>query len=110
MTRARPRSAASAAGFGFSRFGGGYVDQKWRPHFGQTQNWSGFHGVPGRRIAELHLGAAPLTADVQIDFAHVPRFYYDGRVIPAIVLAAGEVDPHGPSQGDAAARRAATPS
>ncbi len=43
-----------------------------------------------RRIAELHLGAAPLTPDVQIDFAHVPRFYYDDRVIPAIVLAAGK--------------------
>jgi hypothetical protein len=28
----------SVAGFGFSRFGGGYVDQKWRPHLGQTQN------------------------------------------------------------------------
>jgi molybdenum cofactor cytidylyltransferase len=49
-------------------------------------------GSPRRargRIAELHLGAAPLTADVQIDFAHVRRFYYDGDVIPAIVLAAG---------------------
>ena len=31
-----------AAAAGFSLFGGGYVDQKWRPHFGQTQNWSGF--------------------------------------------------------------------
>jgi molybdenum cofactor cytidylyltransferase len=41
------------------------------------------------RIAELHLGTAPLTPDVQIDFAHVLRFYYDGNVIPAIVLAAG---------------------
>jgi hypothetical protein len=28
----------SVAGLGFSRFGGGYVDQKWRPHRGQTQN------------------------------------------------------------------------
>jgi len=27
----------------FSLAGGGYVDQKCRPHFGQTQNWSGFH-------------------------------------------------------------------
>ena len=43
-----------------------------------------------RWIAELHLGAAPLTADVQVDFAHDLRFYYDGRVIPAIVLAAGK--------------------
>jgi CTP:molybdopterin cytidylyltransferase MocA len=43
-----------------------------------------------RRIAELHLGATPLTPDVQIDFAHVLRFYYDDRVIPAIVLAAGK--------------------
>ena len=42
-----------------------------------------------RRIAKLHLGAAALTPDVQVDFAHGPRFYYDGHVIPAIVLAAG---------------------
>jgi len=27
---------------------------------------------------------------VQVGFAHVPRFYYDDRVIPAIVLAAGK--------------------
>jgi molybdenum cofactor cytidylyltransferase len=46
--------------------------------------------LAGRRIAELHLGAAPLTAHVQVDFAHQLRFYYDGRVIPAIVLAAGK--------------------
>jgi molybdenum cofactor cytidylyltransferase len=45
--------------------------------------------LAGRRITELHLGAAPLTADVQVDFAHELRFYYDGRVIPVIVLAAG---------------------
>jgi molybdenum cofactor cytidylyltransferase len=43
-----------------------------------------------RRIAELHLSAASLTPDVQFDFAHVLRFYYDDRVIPAIVLAAGK--------------------
>lgn len=30
--------AGSAAGFAFSRLGGGYVDQKWRPHLGHTQN------------------------------------------------------------------------
>jgi hypothetical protein len=30
--------AAGAAAAGFSLFGGGYVVQKWRPHFGQTQN------------------------------------------------------------------------
>ena len=30
--------AGSDVGFGLSRFGGGYVDQKWRPHFGHTQN------------------------------------------------------------------------
>ena len=50
-------------------------------------------GPPGRarrRITEFHPGAAPLTADVQVDLAHVLRFYYDGRVIPAIVLAAGK--------------------
>lgn len=40
-------------------------------------------------IAEIHFGAAPLTPDVQVDIAHVLRFYYDGSVIPAIVLAAG---------------------
>jgi len=38
---------ADAAGLGLSRFGGGYVVQKCRPHFGQTQNWSGGHGIPG---------------------------------------------------------------
>ncbi|MGE5243733.1 MAG: hypothetical protein ACM3SQ_05865 [Betaproteobacteria bacterium] len=27
-----------AGGFGFSRLGGGYVDQKWRPQRGHTQN------------------------------------------------------------------------
>jgi molybdenum cofactor cytidylyltransferase len=43
-----------------------------------------------RRIAQLHLGAAPLTADVEVDFAHELRFYYDGQVIPVIVLAAGK--------------------
>jgi molybdenum cofactor cytidylyltransferase len=50
-------------------------------------------GPPRRarsRIAELHLGAAPLTADVKVYLAHGLRFYYDGRVIPAIVLAAGK--------------------
>jgi hypothetical protein len=31
-------AAGAAAGFGSSFFGGGYVDQKWRPHFGHTQN------------------------------------------------------------------------
>jgi molybdenum cofactor cytidylyltransferase len=41
-------------------------------------------------IAELHLGATTLTPDVQVDFAHRQRFYYDGSVIPAIVLAAGK--------------------
>jgi hypothetical protein len=28
----------SVAGLILSRLGGGYVDQKWRPHRGQTQN------------------------------------------------------------------------
>jgi hypothetical protein len=28
----------SAVGFAFSRPDVGYVDQKWRPHFGHTQN------------------------------------------------------------------------
>jgi hypothetical protein len=35
-----------AAGLTLSRLGGGYVDQKCRPHFGHTQNWSGVHGMP----------------------------------------------------------------
>jgi molybdenum cofactor cytidylyltransferase len=43
-----------------------------------------------RGIAKLHLGTAALTPDVQVDVAHRQRFYYDGRVIPAIVLAAGK--------------------
>jgi molybdenum cofactor cytidylyltransferase len=50
-------------------------------------------GPPRRargRIAKLHLGATTLTPDVQVDFAHGQRFYYDGSVIPAIVLAAGK--------------------
>ena len=32
------RQAVPAVGLAFSRFGGGYVDQKCRPHFGHTQN------------------------------------------------------------------------
>lgn len=36
-----------AGGFGLSRFGGGYVDQKWRPQRGHTQNWSGVQGMSG---------------------------------------------------------------
>ena len=35
--------AGAAAAAGFSLAGGGYVDQKCRPQFGHTQNWSGFH-------------------------------------------------------------------
>ncbi len=31
-------TGTGVAGFGFSRFGGGYVVQKCRPHLGQTQN------------------------------------------------------------------------
>jgi hypothetical protein len=34
----RGHQAGSAAGFGLSRPGGGYVDQKCRPHRGHTQN------------------------------------------------------------------------
>jgi hypothetical protein len=37
---------AAAAGW-TGAAGAGYVDQKWRPHVGQTQNWSGRHGSPG---------------------------------------------------------------
>ena len=36
-------TAGAAAALGF---GGGNVDQKCRPHFGQTQNWSGVHVPP----------------------------------------------------------------
>jgi hypothetical protein len=35
---AHGRQAVPAVGLAFSRFGGGYVDQKCRPHFGHTQN------------------------------------------------------------------------
>ena len=41
------------------------------------------------RIAHFHLGAAALTADVEIDVGHARRFYNIASVIPAIVLAAG---------------------
>jgi hypothetical protein len=41
------QDTGSVAGFVFSRLGGGYVVQKWRPHVLQTQNWSGVHGMPG---------------------------------------------------------------
>ena len=50
-------------------------------------------------IAQLHLGAAALTPDVQVDFAHGLRFYYDGHVIPAIVLAAGKSSRMGRPKG-----------
>src|SRR5262245_8084552 len=33
-----PAGVAAAASLAFSLVGGGYVDQKCRPHFGQTQN------------------------------------------------------------------------
>jgi len=32
------RQAVPDVGLAFSRLGGGYVDQKCRPHFGHTQN------------------------------------------------------------------------
>jgi hypothetical protein len=41
---AKRHVAGSAAGLAF---GAGYVVQKWRPHVGQTQNWSGVHGRSG---------------------------------------------------------------
>ena len=46
-------AGSGVAGFTLSRLGGGYVVQKWRPHFGQTQNWSGVHGMsgPGSRMS-----------------------------------------------------------
>jgi molybdenum cofactor cytidylyltransferase len=51
------------------------------------------------RIAHFHLGAAPLTPDVQVDVAHRQRFYYDDHVIPAIVLAAGKSSRMGRPKG-----------
>jgi hypothetical protein len=33
-----PLYEAGSAVFGFGSVGVGYVDQKWRPHFGHTQN------------------------------------------------------------------------
>ena len=47
-------------------------------------------GFERNGIAKLHLGAAALTPDVQVDFAHGPGFYTIVRMIPAIVLAAGK--------------------
>jgi len=46
MSRPRHHEAAPPAGFVFSG-GAVYVDQKWRPHRGHTQNWSGLQGMPG---------------------------------------------------------------
>ena len=54
---------------------------------------------PRGRIAHFHLGAAPLTPDVQVDVAHRQRFYYDDHVIPAIVLAAGKSSRMGRPKG-----------
>ena len=47
VLRSPRHDVGSAEAFGFSRFGGGYVDQKCRPHRGHTQNWSGVQGMPG---------------------------------------------------------------
>src|SRR5215831_15046119 len=47
-------------------------------------------GFNGYRIPEFHIGAAPLTADVEVDFAHDFGFYTIAAMIPAIVLAAGK--------------------
>jgi molybdenum cofactor cytidylyltransferase len=41
-------------------------------------------------IAQFHLGAAPLTPNVEVDFAHGLGFYTIAAMIPAIVLAAGK--------------------
>src|SRR5215467_5309928 len=41
-------------------------------------------------VAEFHIGAAPLTPDVEVDFAHDLGFYTIDTMIPAIVLAAGK--------------------
>ena len=46
-------------------------------------------GHPRSGVAHFHLGAAALTADVQIEVGHAGRFYNIAPVIPAIVLAAG---------------------
>src|SRR5262249_46623086 len=42
------------------------------------------------RIAKFHVGAAPLTANLETDFAHGFGFYTIAEMIPAIVLAAGK--------------------
>ena len=44
----------------------------------------------GHGIAQFHVGAAPLTPDVEVDFAHGLEFYTIAAMIPAIVLAAGK--------------------
>jgi molybdenum cofactor cytidylyltransferase len=50
----------------------------------------GFPVLDGHGVAKFHLGATPLTADVEVDFAHGSGFYTIARMIPAIVLAAGK--------------------
>ena len=47
-------------------------------------------GFNRQGIAEFHIGAAPLTPNVEVDFAHAFGFYTIDAMIPAIVLAAGK--------------------
>jgi len=47
-------------------------------------------GFNRQGIAEFHIGAAPLTPDVEVDFTHDLGFYTIDTMIPAIVLAAGK--------------------
>jgi len=50
----------------------------------------GFPVFNGHGIAKFHVGAAPLTPNVEVDFAHGLGFYTIATMIPAIVLAAGK--------------------
>lgn len=50
----------------------------------------GFPVFNGYGVAKFHLGATPLTPNVEVDFAHGFGFYTIAAMIPAIVLAAGK--------------------
>jgi len=50
----------------------------------------GFPALDRHRVAKFHVGATPLAADVEVDFAHGFGFYTIAGMIPAIVLAAGK--------------------
>jgi len=60
------------------------------PAFWTHPELIGFPVFNGYRIAQFHVGAAPLTPNVEVDFAHGLGFYTIAPMIPAIVLAAGK--------------------